>query len=367
MEERLAVRIKSPESRISLIQQVRIFPQGGGDVKFDQPWLLPNVTVIKELADLQNDPQKYIVSNFSFSPGLGNLMFQYASLRAIAAKYGAKVVLPIDCTLRRGFNLDAVFVSKALNDYLIRKFDAVKHHFEECCRYYESASTGLFSREGQKFELLIGYFQAFPYFHPHQELLIREQFRFLPSVATRANDFILEAKAEKMRATARMLEGDNVNEIGQAAALDIDESTYVYVGVHVRHGMDITLNSRNAKHGHTVATREYFKNAMNHFREKYNNVVFIIASDNQAWVNANIDVTRRGEVYVLNSRHREVDLAALAFCNHTIMSTGTFSWWAAYLANGDTVYYGDWPNPGSVLEQTVHKKDFFFEKWIAIH
>uniref|UniRef100_A0A0M3HPN1 L-Fucosyltransferase n=1 Tax=Ascaris lumbricoides TaxID=6252 RepID=A0A0M3HPN1_ASCLU len=360
MEERLAVRIKSPESRISLIQQVRIFPQGGGDVKFDQPWLLPNVTVIKELADLQNDPQKYIVS-------LGNLMFQYASLRAIAAKYGAKVVLPIDCTLRRGFNLDAVFVSKALNDYLIRKFDAVKHHFEECCRYYESASTGLFSREGQKFELLIGYFQAFPYFHPHQELLIREQFRFLPSVATRANDFILEAKAEKMRATARMLEGDNVNEIGQAAALDIDESTYVYVGVHVRHGMDITLNSRNAKHGHTVATREYFKNAMNHFREKYNNVVFIIASDNQAWVNANIDVTRRGEVYVLNSRHREVDLAALAFCNHTIMSTGTFSWWAAYLANGDTVYYGDWPNPGSVLEQTVHKKDFFFEKWIAIH
>lgn len=62
--------------------------------------------------------------------GLGNLMFQYASLRAIAAKYGAKVVLPIDCTLRRGFNLDAVFVSKALNDYLIRKFDAVKHHFE---------------------------------------------------------------------------------------------------------------------------------------------------------------------------------------------------------------------------------------------
>lgn len=173
---------------------------------------------------------------------------------------------------------------------------------QECCRYYESASTGLFSREGQKFELLIGYFQAFPYFHPHQvfdgftmlvlnlknnsilsskfyiqalicalsvlllhlhiegffsvrnlvgrhklrkssskgtpeytcllqdswenggyfqELLIREQFRFLPSVATRANDFILEAKAEKMRATARMLEGDNVNEIGQAAALDI--------------------------------------------------------------------------------------------------------------------------------------------------
>uniref|UniRef100_A0A915BDB2 L-Fucosyltransferase n=1 Tax=Parascaris univalens TaxID=6257 RepID=A0A915BDB2_PARUN len=328
MEERLAVPMQSSESRISLIQQVRIFPQGGGDVKFDQPWRLPDVVVIKELADLQSGPQKYIVSNFSYSPGLGNLMFQYASLRAIAAKYGAKVLLPIDCTLRRAFNLDAVFVSRALNDYLIGKFDAVKHHFEE--------------------------------------LLIREQFRFLPSVAIRANDLILEAKAEKIRATAGALEGDNVNEIEQAAIPDIDESTYVYVGVHVRHGMDITLNSRNTKHGHTVATREYFKNAMNYFRQKYNNIVFIITSDNRAWMSAHIDVIRRGEVYFLNSRHREVDLAALALCNHTIMSTGTFSWWAAYLADGDAVYYGDWPNPGSVLERTVHKKDFFLEKWIAI-
>lgn len=73
-----------------------------------------------------------------------------------------------------------------------------------------------------------------------------------------------------------------------------------------------------------------------------------------------------GEVFFLNSTDREVDLAALVYCNHTIMSTGTFSWWAAYLADGDAVYYGDWPKPGSVLQKIVQKEDFFLEKWTAM-
>ncbi|VDM42725.1 unnamed protein product [Toxocara canis] len=345
---------------------MRTFQRLGGNVKFDQPWILPNIVIIEELTELENSPQRYVVSNFSYSPGLGNLMFQYASLRAIAAKYEAKVIMPSDCTLRRGFELDAVYVSRRLNDLLIQKLDVEKRDFKECCRYYANSVDGLFSRPEQKFELLIGYFQAFPYFHPEHEFLIRQQFRFLPSVVDLAKGFIHEAKLEKMRAEAKPVDGNDPNGNDQAAILDVDDSLFTYIGVHIRHGIDITLNSRNRKHGHTVATKAYFENAMNYYRDRYGNVIFVVASDSLSWANANIGSRRRGEVFFLNSTDREVDLAALVYCNHTIMSTGTFSWWAAYLADGDAVYYGDWPKPGSVLQKIVQKEDFFLEKWTAM-
>lgn len=40
----------------------------GEDVKFDQPWILPNVKIITNIKDI-NQSERYIISNFSWSPG----------------------------------------------------------------------------------------------------------------------------------------------------------------------------------------------------------------------------------------------------------------------------------------------------------
>jgi len=61
------------------------------------------------------------------------------------------------------------------------------------------------------------------------------------------------------------------------------------------------------------------------------------------------------------------DLALLANCDHSIMTTGTFSWWAAWLANGITVYYTDFPRPGSILSTRMRSKDFFRPDWIGMN
>ncbi|VDN19752.1 unnamed protein product [Gongylonema pulchrum] len=73
-----------------------------------------------------------------------------------------------------------------------------------------------------------------------------------------------------------------------------------------------------------------------------------------------------GELYVVSSGYREVDMATLSRCNHTIMSTGTYSWWTAYLANGSTIYYSNWPKPGTVLDEMVQKSDYFLDSWISM-
>ncbi|VDK75016.1 unnamed protein product [Gongylonema pulchrum] len=63
---------------------------------------------------------------------------------------------------------------------------------------------------------------------------------------------------------------------------------------------------------------------------------------------------------------RDSDMATLSRCNHTIMTTGTFSWWAAYLTAGDVVYYKDWPRPNSELDKQMFKQDYFLKNWLPL-
>jgi len=60
------------------------------------------------------------------------------------------------------------------------------------------------------------------------------------------------------------------------------------------------------------------------------------------------------------------DLALLASCDHTVITTGTFGWWAAWLANGITVYYANHPRHGSQLSSMIHHDDYYPPQWIGI-
>jgi len=48
------------------------------------------------------------------------------------------------------------------------------------------------------------------------------------------------------------------------------------------------------------------------------------------------------------------------------MTTGTFSWWSAWLANGITVYYTDFPKNGSWLSTQMRSEDFFLPDWTGM-
>jgi len=60
------------------------------------------------------------------------------------------------------------------------------------------------------------------------------------------------------------------------------------------------------------------------------------------------------------------DLAILSRCDGVIMTTGTFGWWGAWLANKTTIYYSNWPSPGSPLAEKFDRKDFFPPEWIPM-
>ena len=61
-----------------------------------------------------------------------------------------------------------------------------------------------------------------------------------------------------------------------------------------------------------------------------------------------------------------VDLAVLASCDHIIMSTGTYGWWAAWLTGGVVVYYKYPAREGSLYSKHFNGDDFFPPHWIPM-
>ena len=94
-------------------------------------------------------------------------------------------------------------------------------------------------------------------------------------------------------------------------------------------------------------------------------LVFVVCSDDIEWCHENLE-SKRADVSIVTTGDPIVDMAVLAQCRHSIVTVGTFGWWSAWLANGTTVYYGDWPAQGSSLAAATRHRDYFYPHWIPL-
>lgn len=183
---------------------------------------------------------------------------------------------------------------------------------------------------------------------------IRKQFRFRSSTVAAVNNFLSDAARLLPIVPADMQSSDTADSV-------------VYVGIHVRRG-DL-LHSYNVKKGYTVADAQYFVRALRYFGRKFGRVVFVVCSDDLTWSTANINSSLPNTVVVysqFSSLSPEFDLALLSHCNHSIITVGSFGWWAAWLAGGETVYFRDFPRPGSTLRDSYRMNDYYLPQWIAM-
>ena len=108
------------------------------------------------------------------------------------------------------------------------------------------------------------------------------------------------------------------------------------VGIHVRMGMMAIWLQRQ---GHVLPPLGYFHRAMTYFREKYENVYFIICSDDKSWVMENLMANGTADMVQSDAEDGAMDFAILSSCDHMIITRGTFSWWAGWMVKGTTIYY----------------------------
>jgi len=208
--------------------------------------------------------------------------------------------------------------------------------------------------------LVDGWFQSWKY-TVGIESALRYHLRLLPNVSAAIHSYLNQIRPPSW-------EGQNFSRIG----------------VHVRAG-DIMRRDKWS-FGYTIPQRPYFEEAMSRFVSEQQltgggRIQFIVTSDSVTWVKAinftsiadqlNRTSSSMKDEVVVDVAHSEghdegFDIGLLSLCDGVIMSTGTYGWWGAWLANKTTIYYSGWPRTGSPLSGMFNRNDFFPPNWISV-
>ncbi|XP_014668561.1 PREDICTED: galactoside 2-alpha-L-fucosyltransferase 2-like [Priapulus caudatus] len=238
---------------------------------------------------------------------LGNQMFQYAALYGLAAATGLAPFISPHMNISRVFEL-----SLPVRD------PPPKTSRDDIRVVWKAFDSALFRLQPQRdYVLLMGYTNSWLYFD-HVRERVRREFTFAPAIRDRACAFL---------AAQRPLAS------GEPAT---------YVGVHVRADDYRKWLANNRGLG---ADERYVHAAMDYFRGRYANALFVVCSDDIDWCKRHLATDRGDAVFSDVGHAAEVDLAVLSSCNHTIMTQGSFGWWAGYLAGGETLYFSDYFQP----------------------
>ncbi|XP_046381696.1 galactoside 2-alpha-L-fucosyltransferase SEC1-like [Haliotis rufescens] len=252
---------------------------------------------------------------------LGNWMFAYASLLGIAAKNKREAYIRYSHPLAQYFNIRRTRMEHA-----------------QCVRPVSDPTPCTYDK---KFETLPtmnitidGFVQSWKYF-AGLETTIRKEFVFKEHI-----------RNEAARTFRTYLHGT---------------SSPLTVCVHVRR-TDMLIPGA-VKLGFKEAPKSYIVNAMEYMRRKFGSVKFIFISDDTPWCRANF---QSPDVVVTERASQEVHLSMLTMCNHSIITTGTYGWWGAWLAGGTVVYYKDFPIPGTIIDRQFTSEDFFLPGWVGL-
>ena len=253
---------------------------------------------------------------------LANQMFQYASLRGIAARRGYDFGIP-----------PSNFKDEWTTHQLFEVFE-LSNLPEKNIKYLDGGNAPVASERFFEFDELLfnqcpndislcGFFQSEKYFK-HIEDSIKEDFTF--------RDHILEPCTE------------------------IAESFENPVALHVRR-TDYLTNSAN----HYNLELDYYKKALEQFPDRQ----VIVFSDDPIWCHDE-PMFNDDRFMISESEDNAVDLCLMTFCSDYIIANSSFSWWGAWLSRNDSpkvIAPTKWFGPNNEHKNT---KDLLPETWIKI-
>lgn len=101
------------------------------------------------------------------------------------------------------------------------------------------------------------------------------------------------------------------------------------VSLHIRRG-DYAFNQK-VKYCFGLLSLDYYQRAIEIIKDKINNPLFFIFSDDIDWVKKNLNLDA-SLIYVSNSNLRDYEeLVLMSKCKHNIIANSSFSWWGAWL------------------------------------
>ena len=289
---------------------------------------------------------------------LGKQMFQYASFYGIARDAGKEPFLSERSVLRGVFgNLSAA------------------RGYDPQARIYIEDGAGIHTptlvRPTWGDMAVCCYLQSWRYFRHHVED-VRRQFRFQPGIMdiaahqvhARVEALVTAELAGRKHSTLRDAAKRELLDRTPSVVVDSVGYKFHYIGVHVRRaGLEAPRVSRQ---GYRAAPLQYLHNALNYFRNKYDNALFLVVSDDMAWCKENITSPSGDVVFMSGSSPAMVDLAVLSRCDDVVMTGGAFGWWGGWLAGGEVIYWEGFWLEASDVGKAYRTWDYYLPRWRAM-
>lgn len=267
----------------------------------------------------------------------GNQMFEYASSYGIARTLGRQLVIPWNDGIRHTFKLSTAIVignrTLTCNRWRSVHVGNVAIYDEHIYQTVQAVQNNV---------LLRNYMQSWKYFDKYRKD-IREEF-------TITNRTIIEQAQTIINKAKEKFYPDTVH--------------VTYVGLHIRRG-SLKMNA-SLRLGYNVAPGHYVREAIRYTQSRYPNVLFLACTQDIGWTNR--EITSQMEIALENVYNDvpQVDFAVLVACNHTIMTVGTFGWWAGYLSGGQVLYYKYPIRDHTKLAVKYNFTDHFPPHWLGL-
>ncbi|CAF1258453.1 unnamed protein product [Adineta ricciae] len=299
----------------------------------------PNLT----MHDKAQGPPTCFLFIRSADGALGNRMFLFASAYGLARLHQCQLyVAPwILIDLRSVFRIEIekTKVQLTKDDRLVVNRTDYFSRYSSCV-FYPDLLRVPFNKTFQRYELN-GFYQAYGYFDKYREE-INFLFQFNQGAIVRNVPMVeqLMKAVWNISLDLRNYTKDTVPHRYLKSILANPGPSFTpvtWIGIHIRRGDFLTFFKIDT-------SVEYLVWSMNYYRRKYVNCRFLIASDDKKYVQTHLG--QYTDVFITPSGFFSgEDMAALALCEHTIVTAGTYGWWAAYLAGGDVVHDLNYPVP----------------------
>ena len=279
-------------------------------------------------------------------------MFQYAASRALALAHKTSLKLDISgfssYKLHQGFELDRIFncftkvaeesdirsilgwqSPKVIRRLVSRPSMSLLRNIENVVEPHFQYWLGIKQVPCDCY--LTGYWQSEKYFED-----VAGQIR---------NDFTFKLP----------LEGRNVELVDRLKQVNA-------VSLHVRRGDYVSNINTAITHG--VCSLEYYHTAIKYVAERVEQPVFVIFSDDIAWVKYNLK-TNFPCLHVNHNHELESynDMRLMSLCQHHIIANSSFSWWGAWLnQNPDKIVVA----PKRWFVKDTNTQDLYPLHWVRL-
>ena len=241
-----------------------------------------------------------------FASSTGNAMRMYAAMYGIARRNGMRHVISATNPLLTLFRLNATVVQRDRPGEDWVQFVAEPDTYDRHTEYFDPRND----------VELVGDFSNWKYYGHVMRDLVANHFRFREAVQRGAESFL--------RRTLR--------------TFNLSPSDVAVIAVHIRRGEKTGPLHEKGGDRDSAPGKAYFRHAVAFFNRLYNNkTMYVVCSNDITWSKVNFVVERPTAFSV--GHGADVDFAILSRCNHSIVTTGTFGQWSAYLAGGVTVQH----------------------------